>query len=75
MKYHIIRHFKACCKASRASRTFWLGHIVAILGIVQVNMPSLRAAIPTEYYGCVAIVVAVAIYIIRAVTTDSIHEK
>lgn len=65
---------KKYIKALYKSKTFWLGHALAIFGIIQANLPELRASL-ADYYGYVSIGVAVAVYVLRAVTKEPLEKK
>lgn len=56
------------------SKTYNLGHVVALLGILELNLPLLRESLG-EWYGWVFIGVAFAIYGARELTTKPLNEK
>lgn len=57
------------------SKTLWLGHLVFVLGILETNMRFFESYLPDWTKGLSYILIALAIYAVRAVTTAPLSEK
>lgn len=57
------------------SRTLWLGHLVALLGLLEVNLHFFAAYLPAWATGVSYIIIGFAIYLARAITTKPLAER
>lgn len=62
-------------KAWLKSKTMWLGHLVFALGILEANMRFFESYLPDWTKGVSYMVIALAIYAARTVTTKPLAEK
>lgn len=62
-------------KSWMKSKTLWLGHLVFTLGILETNMRFFEGYLPDWTKGVSYIVIALAIYAARVVTTKPLADK
>jgi hypothetical protein len=62
-------------KAWLKSKTIWLGHFVFTLGVLETNMRFFESYLPDWTKGVSYILIALAIYAARAITTKPLAEK
>lgn len=56
------------------SKTLWFNIVVAVLGIIEMNMMVLQPYLG-EHYGIAFMVIAVVNVVLRTVTTTSLKDK
>ena len=56
------------------SKTLWFNLIVAVLGIIEMNMMVLQPYLG-EHYGIVFMIIAIVNVVLRTVTTTSLKDK
>lgn len=60
-------------KGTAKSKTIWFGHAIAVLAILQTNLDLFE--LTKDQYGIIFVVIALATYGLRAITTKPLGEK